>query len=147
MPANDVEERVVDGLAGRVGRMGDAPHGVAALARQVQAERAFGVGRERNAVGHQPFDRLRAVFGDEARRLLVHQAGAGLLRIAHVRIDTVVVAEHADDATLRPGRGAFFEIAFGEHHHRLPLGQVQCHRQARQPRTDDHHRGPGFGFN
>ena len=135
------QQRVVDGLAGGIGGMGDAPHRVAAFAREVQAQRAAGVGRERHALRHQPFDRLRAVLGDEARGVFVDQAGAGVLRVAHVRIDAVVVAEHADDAALRPGGGAFVELALGQHHHRPLLRHAQRHGQAGQAGTDDDDRG------
>jgi hypothetical protein len=47
------------------------------------------------------------VLGDEARRVLVDQAGAGVLGVAHVRLDAVVTAQHAHDAALGPGGGAF----------------------------------------
>ncbi len=124
--------------------MGDAPHRMAAFARQVQAQRPARVGRERHALRHQPFHRLRAALGDEARGVLVDQAGAGVLGVAHVRIDAVVVAEHADDAALRPGGGAFVELALGQHHHRAVLRHVQRHGQAGQAGADDDDgRGPG----
>ena len=44
----------VEQAGGGVGGVGDAAHRVAALARQVQAERAFRVGRERHALADQP---------------------------------------------------------------------------------------------
>jgi len=46
------------------------------------------------------------VLADEADRLLVDEAGAGLLRVVDVQLDAVVVAEHADDAALGPGVAA-----------------------------------------
>ena len=73
-----------------------------------------------------------AVLGDEAGRVLVDQAGTGILGVAHVRIDAVVVAEHADDAALRPGRRAFVEPTFGQHHH-LAMGAT-CNATARPAR-------------
>jgi hypothetical protein len=57
MRAGLLEQRVVDGLAGGVGRVRDAPHGVAAFAREVQAQRPVGIGRERHAgMLDQPLD-------------------------------------------------------------------------------------------
>jgi hypothetical protein len=112
------QQRVVDGLAGGVGRVRDAPHRVPAFARQVQAQRAVRVGRKRHPGVDQPLHGARAVLGDVAGRVFVHQAGAGFLRVAHVRFDAVVAAQHADDAALRPGGGAFLEFALGQHDHR-----------------------------
>ena len=118
MRARTRQQRVVDGLAGGVGRMRDAAHGVAAFARQVQAERARRVAGKRHAGVDQPLHGLRAALGDVAGGQLVDQAGAGLLGVAHMRLDAVVGAQHADDAALGPGRGAFVQLALGQHDHR-----------------------------
>jgi hypothetical protein len=58
-------------------RMRDAPH--AWPPSRVRCRPSGpGVVGERHALRHQPFDRGRAVLGDEARGVLVDQAGAGL---------------------------------------------------------------------
>jgi hypothetical protein len=67
---------------------------------------------------------------DEARRVLIDQAGTGVLRVVHVRGDAVVAAQHADDAALRPRGGALVELALGQHDHRHAVGQAQCRGQA-----------------
>ena len=120
--------------------MGDAPHRMAPLAREVQAQWAARIGREGHALRHQPFHRLDTALGDEPRGVLVHQAGAGILGVAHVRIDAVVLAEHTDDAALRPGGGTLVELALGQHHHLAVLRDAQCHRQAGQAGADDNDR-------
>ena len=128
------QQRLVDRAAGGVGGMGDAPHRMAAFARQVQAERPVRVGRERHALADQPFDSAGAALGDEARGVLVDQPGAGVLRVAHMRLDAVVAAEHADDAALRPGRRRLVEVAFGQHHHGLLAAPGAAPRSGRPGR-------------
>ncbi len=131
------QEDIVDGLAGGISRVGDAAHGVATFAGQVQAQRAFGVGRKRHAALDQPLHGSSAVTGDELGRVFIDQARASFLGIAHVGADAVIVAQHADDAALRPGGGGFFQLAFGQHDDRLRLGQVQRHRETGQARAND----------
>jgi hypothetical protein len=58
-----------------------------------------------------------------------------------VALDAVVVAEHADDAALRPGGGALVHVALGQHHHRMRGGEVQRHGEPCQAGADDHHSG------
>ena len=139
------EERLVDRPAGRVGGVGDAPDGVAAFARQVKAQRPVGVRRERHSLLDQPLDRLAAVLGDEARHVLVDQAGPGLLGVADVEIDAVVVAQHAHDAALGPRGGRLVEAALGEEDDRVPIGEMQGDGQAGDAGTDDDDGGRGGG--
>ena len=94
------QQRFVDCLASGIGGVGDAAHGVAAFACQVQAERTGRITGKRHALLHQPFDRIGGVFGDKARRVFVDDAGASFLGIVHMAFDAVVGAEHADDAAL-----------------------------------------------
>ena len=129
------EERLVDRPAGRVGGVGDAPDGVAALPRQVQAQRPLGIRRERHALLDEPLDRLAAVLGDEARRVLVDQAGPGLLGVADVEVDAVVVAQHAHDAALGPRGGRLVEAALGEQDDRVPIGEMEGDRQSGEAGT------------
>ena len=142
--AHGFEQRFVDGLAGGIGCMGNASHRVAAFARQVQAERAAGVMRERHALLHQPLDGLGAVAGNELSGSLIDQAAASFLRVAHMGFDAVVAAQHADDAALGPGRSGFVHLALGQHDHGLRFCQMQGHGQASQPRTDDDDRQGRF---
>ena len=146
-----LEQRLVDRTTGGIGRVRDAAHGMAALAGQVQPERTGGIGRERYAALDKPFDRRSAALGDEARGLFVDQSGSGVLRVAHMGLDAVVTAEHADDSALRPRCGALFQSPLGEHDDAAALGKVQGDRQACQPGSDDHdgcrrrQRGRGSG--
>ena len=57
----------------------------------------------------------------------VYRRGMGLVQ----------VAQHADDAPLRPRGGALFQLALGEHHDRVALGHVEGHGQPGQPSADD----------
>ena len=133
------QQHLVDRAAGGIGRVCNAAHGVTSFTGQVQPERAARVGRERDALVHQPLHGRSTLLGDEARGVLVDQAGAGVLRVANVRVDTVVAAQHADDAALRPCGGGLRQVAFGQHHHRATPGQLERHRQAGQPGTDHDH--------
>ena len=134
----------MDRPPGRVGGVGDAPDGVAALAGQVEAQRAVRVRRERHALLDEPLDRLGAVLGDELRRVLVDEAGAGILRVADVQLDAVVVAEHADDAALGPGGRRLVEVALGEQDDRVPVGEVEGDGQAGEAGADDDDGGDGL---
>ena len=131
------QQLIVDGLAGGVGRMGDAAHRMAALARQVQAHGTGVVGRERHALRHQPAHGRRAALGDEAGRAFVDEAGTGVLRVAHMAVDGVVAAQHADDAALGPGRGGLGQLALGQHDDGHGVGQVQGYGEAGQAGADD----------
>jgi hypothetical protein len=133
------QQRVVDGLAGGVGRVRDAAHRVPAFTREVQAQRAVGVARKRHAGIHQPLHGACTVLGDVTRGVFVDDAGTRVLGVAHVRLDAVVTAQHTHDATLGPGGGAFGELALGKHHHRHLARQFQGHGQASQARPDHHH--------
>ncbi len=137
MSDREREQRLVDGSPGRIGRMRDAAHAMPALARQVQAERAADLGGERHAHVDQPFDRRAAAFGDEARRVLVDETGAGLLGIVDMGIDAVVRRDDADDAALRPCGRAFGEAALGEHHDAPARRETEGGGQAGESRTDD----------
>jgi hypothetical protein len=117
------------------------PVALAAFAREMQAQRPGRVGRERHALLDQPLHRGRAVLGDEARGVLVDQTGTSVLRIAHMRFDAVVAAQHADDTALGPRGGGFAQIALGQHGHRSAAGQFERHREPGQAGTDHHHRG------
>ena len=85
--------------------------------------------RERHALLDEPRDRLAAVLGDEAGRVLVDEARAGVLGVADVEVDAVVVAEHADDPALGPRRGRLVEAALREHDDRVPVGELEGHRE------------------
>jgi hypothetical protein len=87
----------------------------------------------------QPAHRVGTLLGDEARGVLVDKTRAGVLGVIDVQIDAVVAAQHAHDAALRPGGGGLAERTFGQHHHPVIVGQIECHRQAGQPRADDDH--------
>ncbi len=78
------------------------------------------------------FNRLRIDINTVAVRI-------GILRIAHMRIDAVVAAEHADDATLCPGGRGLVETALGQYDDVPAVGKLQCGRQAGKAGADDHH--------
>ncbi len=86
------QQRFVNGLARGVGGVGDAPHRMPSLAGEMQPQRAQRVRRKRHARSHQPLHGTRAVLGDVAGGVLVHQAGARFARVTHMRLDTVVAA-------------------------------------------------------
>jgi len=140
VPLDLGQQDIVDGLAGGICCVRNAAHRVPALAGQMQPQGAGRVWRERHAPLHQPLHRVRAVAGNEFGCALIHQAGAGFLRVTHMRFDAVVAAQHAHDAALGPGRGGFFQVPLGQHDHGLLVGQVQGHGQARQTGTNHHHR-------
>ena len=139
-----VEQHIVDGLAGGIGRVGNAADRMAAFASQVQAQRPGRVGRERHTACNQPLNGFGTVACNELGGALVDQAAAGFLGVAHMGLDAVVAAQHADNATLGPGRGSFVHLALGQHDHGLRFCQVQGHRQTSQPRTDDDDRQGRF---
>jgi hypothetical protein len=56
-------------------------------------------------------------------------------------VDTVVVAQNTDDAALRPSRRSLIGVALGQHDDAVSLGQLQRHREAGKPGTDDYNRG------
>ena len=135
--AHGIEQRFVDGLAGGIGRVGDAAHGVAAFTRQVQTERAARVVGERNALLYQPFNGLGTVFGNEAGRVFIHDAGAGFLGVVHMAFDAVIGAEYADDTALGARGGGFLHLALGNHDDGNAGRQMQGHGQARKPGAHD----------
>ena len=118
------KQRIVNRLSGRVRGVRDTPHRVSALAGQVQAQRSLRIGREFDTKLHQPLDRRCASARDCARRRHVDQARSGLARVAQMRLDAVVAAEHADDAALGPGGRALLERALRQHRDRRMLGQL-----------------------
>ena len=132
------QQRVVDRLAGGVGRVGDAPHRVAAFARQVQARAALR-GRARTARPGSPANRRPAALRSAMKRAVCSSTRpAPASRVSlHMDLDAVVLAQHADDAALRPGRGAFVEAALGEHDYRHAVGQVQRDGEAGKAGPDD----------
>ena len=68
LPLNLFGERELHGVAGRIFDMQNAPMAVAAFAREVKAERAGFVARERHTARDQPFDGVFRMLHDEARR-------------------------------------------------------------------------------
>jgi hypothetical protein len=70
----------------------DAAHRMPAFAREVQAQRSLGVGRERHAASTSHATARALCSAMKRARVLVHEAGAGILGVAHVRFDAVIVA-------------------------------------------------------
>ena len=64
---------------------------------------AVGALHEPHAALDQPGNHVGTVLGDEARGVLVHEAGPGVLGVAHMGFDAVVGAKHTHDAALGPG--------------------------------------------
>ena len=111
------QQLVVNRLAGGIGRVGE---------------------REGHALGHQPFHRLCTALGNEARGGFIHQPCARILRVAHMAFDAVIPAQHADDATLRPGGGTFGQLPLRQHDDGHLIGHMQGGRQTGEAGTDDH---------
>ena len=135
-----VEQHLMDGLAGGVGCMRNAPMAVAAFLHEVQAFGAGGVGGEGHTVGLEPPDGLGTVLGNVACHRLDHQACAGIEGVVHMGLDVVLLIEHAHDAALGPGGGRLGQAALGENDHGLLIRQFKCHREAREARAHDEQR-------
>ncbi len=130
----------MDRAAGRVRGVGDPAHRVPALARQVEAEGAFRVGREGDPLIDEPADRIPAVLRDEPGGVLVDQAAAGDLRVVDVELHAVVVPEDADDPALRPRGGGLLEPALREHDDPVAVGELERDGEAGEPGAHDDHR-------
>lgn len=140
MALRSLKQRLVYGLAGGVRSVGDAPHGVPAFLGQVQSQWAIRVFGKGHTLVHQPTNGPLTVLGDEACRVLIHEAGTGILGITHMGLDAVIGPQDAHDAALGPSGGRLAKTALGQHHDRYVVGQVQRGRQAGQTGPNDHHR-------
>jgi hypothetical protein len=128
---------VVDGLAGGVGGVRDAPHRVPALARQVQAQRPVGSGVKGTPcpTSHSTAEALRSAM---KRAVCSSTRPAPASWVSRTWLSTLSsLTQHADDAALRPGGGGLVQFALGQHDHRQAVGQVQRDGQAGQAGTDD----------
>ncbi len=85
-----------DGAPGGVGGMHDAPVAVPALAREVQwaVDGVIARGREDHTLAYQPADAVRPALDGEAHRPLVAQSGACGERVAHMRLERVVLVQY-----------------------------------------------------
>jgi hypothetical protein len=111
MLANLVRQGGLNGQAGRVGDVDDAPGTVAALLGQMVAVLIAGKGEP---LFNQPVDCPATVLDHEARRPRVVEQRAGGNRVADVRFDRVAIVENCRDAALCPTRGAVFQCALAD---------------------------------
>ena len=92
---------------------------------------------EWHAEAHQVPDALCRLRDEDARRLFVHQSGAGLKRVAEVQLGRVVRADGGGDAALGVARVALVDGALGQHEHSSVLASQQRGVQPRNARTSD----------
>src|SRR5438105_10118902 len=82
-------------------------------------------------------DSLRTFGDDRAHDFLVAKAGADLERIAYVQFKRILLARHAGDPTLCPGRVGIRAFALGNNRHRAMLRRLQGKAQSRDAASDD----------
>ena len=92
---------------------------------------------ERHAEADQVTDALRRLRHQDARRLLVHQPGAGLDGIAQVELRRVARPHRGGDASLRITGVALVDGAFGQDKHGAMLTRQQRCVEPRYPRAGD----------
>ncbi len=127
MLASALLQSQLNGAAGGVGGMDDAPVAVSAFAVQVVIGAALDrrLHRERHPSLAQPADRRRAVFHRELYRVGVAQARAGDHRIVRVGLDRVGGIQHRRDAALRVIGAAFVRGTLSQRDHAGDIGQAQ----------------------
>ena len=118
-----VEQHLMNGLAGGIGRMRNATMAVAAFFDKMKALGAAGVGCKWHTMGLEPTNHIRTVLGDVLGHGLDHQPRACIECVANVGLGVVFLIEHPHDAALGPGGGRVTEAAFGQDHHGLLVGQ------------------------
>ncbi len=130
-----------------VGRMRDAAHRVTALAREVQAERPVRVGRERHAA-RRPATRSPRALCSAMKRAVCSSTSPAPASCVSRTCDSML-SSRPSTPTMPPCAQAVAPSSSS----RLAstttgvlCGQVQCHRQARQPGADDDDRAIGQEF-
>ena len=106
MLAHFLLQRDLHRMAGRVGRMNDAPLAVSALAGEVKSQLGLLIAGEGHALSDQPFDGFPAMADDKAGCCLVAQTCASDQSVGHVLLMAVGGIEHGGNAALRPVAGA-----------------------------------------
>ena len=126
--------------SGGVGGVDDAPVAVAALAGQVIGQ-GIGLGALQAGKVHplvdQPADRLRAVFHRVAHRVIMAQAAAGQVGVAHMALQGVVAVEHRGHAALGVVSACMGEFTLGQQRRLHAVGQAQGHGEAGGAGADD----------
>ncbi|MNZ89668.1 hypothetical protein D3C78_1086020 [compost metagenome] len=120
--AHGVDQLALDGGAGGVGGVDDAPRAVPAFARQVQLAVFFG---KRHAQRLQPGDGGRCVLDHLARGRQVAETGAGDQRVIDVCVEAVVFGQHGGNAALGLAARAVVQSALGQHRHAVRGRQLQ----------------------
>ncbi len=129
-------ERLLDGVAGGVGDMDDAPVAVPALTGEVQRAAVL---RERHTELDQMGDRARSRLDDMLDDLDIVEPRSGDHRIVDVSVEAVAFLEHRGDAALSPAGRALAERAFGDDRDLVRLGKVERSRQPCRTGADDQH--------
>ena len=106
------QQRIGDGMAGRIGGVNDAPCAVATFAGQVKMIRA--VLSKRHADINQPLDGGGGVFHGKAHAGFMTQTGTGDQGVLHVGLNTVVFIQHRRHAALSPACGACIQAVFAD---------------------------------
>ncbi len=135
-----VDQRAGDRHPGGVGGVDDAPVAVAALAGQVVGQ-GIGLGALQAGKVHplvdQPADRARPVFHRVAHRVVMAQAAAGQVGVAHVALQGVVAVEHRGHAALGVVSACMGEFTLGQQRRLHAVGQAQGHGKAGGAGADD----------
>ena len=129
------QQRPLDLAAGDILGVQNAPFRVAAFSSQVQLAGAVGEGDFALGKLHAQFDQLGnarwAFFDDRADRRFLAQPGAGLERVAHVRLEGVLLARHGRNAALGVVGIGLGAVLLGNDGHAAVRGNFQGERKPR----------------
>ena len=133
-----LEQRRHDGAAGGVAL--DVEDAVAAMRRlAAQAEMAFEVLVERDAVRQQVGNAVTRLARQQVRDLVVDDAGAGADGVGRVRLGRIAFGHRRGDAGLRPQAGRSFAEMRARHHGDGQRRKLERGEQAGQAGADHDH--------
>ncbi len=139
MLAGALLQRGLDGAAGGVGGVNDAPVTVTALAMQMIIGTTLGVGfhGEGHALLAEPFDDRWPVFHGEPDRVGVAQARSGDQGVLQVGFDGIAGIQHRRYSALGIIGAAFVQRPLGQSDDADGIGQPQRQAQAGGAAADD----------
>ena len=138
---NGVQQRALDFATRHVLRVQNPPLGMAAFATKVELFAAVFTGRGAFGKFHAERDQLRDArrpfLDDRAHDVFLAQTRARRERVAHVRLEGILLARHRRDAALRVIRVRLRAILFGDDGHAPARRDLERERQPRDAATEN----------